>query len=1010
MGFRTNGQFVCPGCRAAIDKTPEISRAMAAGPVSVVVPKVPPEKRAKQATQQIRLPSKVKEDRPGPKAHKPAMESPRAAAGPGQTAPQIPVPHEQPKVTAVPARADAAKGHEVEEAGGPLASTGKEAKVAAQGEPAIIRPKKEYTKFFPPRTKEQPAPEKPAAVVPTATPRTVEGRDQQIPATAARPAPLEKPQGFPWMVPTRSVKKEELLPQTSPKQIPPSAIEKATLPSVATATTKKKSTDVIPALGGLKKIVPPVAAEVPRQAPVVAPVRAERPLNRVPDERPPTTAASVQEREGKPIEGAEIKPKANDQKPIREEKEAADSGPSWLDGFAKEHVAAIREPEVKPETGDIKSVEGETGNGAPDLASTEKDVSDWVAEEDDRAGESESEPDEGAEPDSADEFTDEALEAAEAEVSEGEQAGAEQAEGGEIWEEDDPGFGPSTLEAAVPHGTSKKGTDRIPQAAAAAAGAGSSQVSARVLRLADVISGAGMRETARGPLGAAWDWIEDHLPLLLVSGLLLTVGATVYGLWRSAEGKAISEVGFRTPADFQTYQKGMALVRRGKIREAAEVIRASAMRVSADHGLRSFYFELRAALGEQPSTSAEITELLKSNETGSATVARILTWESAWHNLDIDGRMRSVKILTKLGLFHRLPLAEREVRRALGDSAEAALGPRPAGLDGYRWDERFVKWYYLKAATGDNGARDRLIQWVRDPQTDRIRREAASLALLELDEPDAEKIVHDIWQQEQTRIEAINFRVTTSRALGIDGGKLPPEEVRRIRDWATKELGFSIARAFGLLYEHGVPAGLELLETTARNDGVYGFPAIAAVAELNRVLGGKALSRMAAIRDYWRSELTKLRSDPKEATSEVGQTFQKVMGRIIEAVTIEMARAGDPEAIKEVTAGLSSENDLDRVQAAFKLGERGLELAMPVLVAIAEGAEKPAASQEERKEAKRILLESGQNSAKAYLAGLLSDPDAAVRFGAASRLLELQVEAQPRAVPPADVAPAKTGQ
>jgi len=692
-----------------------------------------------------------------------------------------------------------------------------------------------------------------------------------------------------------------------------------------------------------------------------------------------------------------------------EEKQAADSGPSWLDGFAKEHVVATKVPELKPETDAPKSVEGESGNGASDLESTETDVSDWVAEEDDRAGESESEPDEEAEPDSADEFTDEELEAAGAEVFEGEQAGAEQTGEEEIGGEDDPRFGPSTLEAAVPHGASKKGTDRIPQAVAAVAGAGSSQVSARVLRLADVISGAGMRETPRGPLGAAWDWIEDHLPLLLVSGLLLTVGATVYGLWRAAKGKAISEVGFRTPADFQTYQKGMALVRRGKIREAAEVIRAPATRVSADLGLRSFYFELRAALGEQPSTPAEIKELLKSNETGSATVARILAWESAWHHPDIDGRMRSVKILTKLGLFHRLPLAEREVRRALGDSAEAALGPRPAGLDGYRWDERFVKWYYLKAATGDNGARDRLIQWVRDPQTDRIRREASSLALLELDEPDAEKIVHDIWQQEQTRIEAINFRVTTSRALGIDGGKLPPEEVRRIRDWATKELGFFIARAFGLLYEHGVPAGLELLETTARNDGVYGFPAIAAVAELNRVLGGKALSRMAAIREYWRSELAKLRSDPKEAASEVGQTFQKVMGRIIEAVTIEMARAGDPEAIKEVTAGLSSENDLDRVQAASKLGERGLELAMPVLVAIAEGAEKPAASQEERKEAKRILLENGQNSARAYLAGLLSDPDAAVRFGAASRLLELQVEAQPRAVPPADLTPAKTG-
>jgi len=578
-------------------------------------------------------------------------------------------------------------------------------------------------------------------------------------------------------------------------------------------------------------------------------------------------------------------------------------------------------------------------------------------------------------------------------------------------------FGPSTiaLPAAVPiriRATTRKKTDRIPQPGpsgngGALASAVPPEVSARALRLADAISGAGAKDSTRGPVGAVRDWIEDHLPLLLVTGLLLTVGATVFALWRSAEGKAISEVGFWTPADFQTFQKGMSMVRDGKLREAVDAIRASATRVSADPGLRTFYLELRAALGEAPSTTAEIGGLLQAREAGPGIAARILTWEAAWHHPNIDGRMRAADVLSRLGATHRLPLAEREIRRALGDSADAALGPRPGGLDGYRWDERFVRWYYLRAATGDNDARDRLIAWVKDPQTDRIRREAASLALLALDEPDAEKIVHDVWQ-EQMRIEAINFRVTTSRALGIDGGKLPPEEVRRIRDWATKEVGFSIARAFGLLYEHGIPSGLELLDTTARNDGVYGFPAMAAVAELNRVLGGKALGRMAAIREYWRAELEKLRADPKEAASEVGQTFQKVMGRIIEAVTIEMARAGDEAAAKEVTAGLSAENDFDKVQAALKLGERGLEVAMPMLVDIAKGAEKPVASQEEKKEVKRVLLEDGRGPvAKAYLEGLLQDADAATRFGAACRLLELHLEAQPKAVPPADLSPPK---
>lgn len=575
-------------------------------------------------------------------------------------------------------------------------------------------------------------------------------------------------------------------------------------------------------------------------------------------------------------------------------------------------------------------------------------------------------------------------------------------------------FGPSRIAGpvAVPVVGFRKKTDRITGAAPNGEGvvqqavALPPEVSARALRLADAISGAGAKESSRSRLGAVRDWIDDHLPLLLVTGLLVAVGITVFALWRSAEGKVISQAGFRTPADFQTFQKAMGLVKDGQIREALEAIRVHATRASADPGLRAFYFELRAALGEAPATPAEIGELLQSTEAGHATVARVLAWEAAWHHPDIDGRMRAVKALTQLGPAHRIPLAEREVRKALGDSADAALGPRPAGLDGYRWDERFVRWYYLRAATGDNDARDRLLQWVKDGQADRIRREAASLALLELDEPDAEKITHDVWQ-EAMRIEAINFRVTTSRALGIDGGKLPPEEVRRIRDWATKELGYSISRAFGLLYEHGIPAGLEHLETTARNDGVYGFPAIAAVAELNRVLGGKALGRMAAIRDYWKAELAKLQADPKEAASEVGQTFQKVIGRIIDAVTVEMARAGDAGAAAEVAAGLGAENDFDKVQAALKLGERGLEMAMPMLVDIAKGAGKPVAAQEERQEAQRVLLQDGTGAAKAYLEGLLADPEAAIRYDAASRLLELQLEARPKAVPAADLAPPK---
>ncbi len=574
-------------------------------------------------------------------------------------------------------------------------------------------------------------------------------------------------------------------------------------------------------------------------------------------------------------------------------------------------------------------------------------------------------------------------------------------------------FGPSTLAAPVivPVVGSRKvappPAPTFPPVAPSPAMSGAPpELSAKAMRLVSVTAGVTGRETNRGPLGAARDWIEDHLPLLLVSGLLFAVGVTVFALWRSAENKVITQAGFRSPADFETFQKAMTLVKEGDVRQALDAVRAPATRASADPGLRSFYFELRAALGEAPATPGEIGELLQSRAGDEATAARVLGWEAAWHHPDIDGRMRAVRALTQLGPAHRIPLAEREIRKALGESPEAALGARPAGLEGYRWDERFVRWHHLRAVTGDNEARERLLGWVNDGQAERIRREAASLALLELDEPDAQKIVQEVWG-EQMRIESINFRVTTSRALGIDGGKLSPEEVRRIRDWATKELGYSMAHAFGLLYEHGIPAGLELLETTARDDGVYGFPAMAAVAELNRVLGGKALGRMAAIRQYWSAELAKLKADPKEAASDVGQTFQKVIGRIIEAVSIEMARAGDGEVAKEVAAGLEAESDFDKVQAALKLGERGLELAMPMLVDIAKGAEKPAASRQERLEARRVLLEQGRGPAKEYLQTLLVDSEAATRFDAACRLLELQIEARPKAVPAMDLEPPK---
>lgn len=962
-----------------------------------------------------------------------------------------PAPVETPPKSQAEPKMEAPVPSKTEELVRPAVVVTTEEKPTPTGDISTPKPGKEYAKFFPDEIQRSSEAAKPQPAVL----RDQKAEPQKEPQLAvARQAQREKPQGFPWMVAPRGTKKDDLVPQAAaarPSEAEPEAEPEASLEPVKVVA--KKATDVIPALGGLKKnltaipveVVKPPApvamAEPSRHGEVKPPTRAPspdllpstKPASTPPPKTVPTaTVLKIKHEDIAPIlpeqsgekkqpstdlEVPPVKPKRPRKseflRTVQEEDELARLGPAWIEGFAAVWVVGRPPAREASEAGAPEVGIGEP----PDLASPEKEVSDGVAEDGQSPGGEQDEPaqekgesgDEalaGSVKDADDAGADQSEDEAET-AEEGESADAEQAE-----EEDESRFGPSTIasHAAVPNGVSKKETDRISDAPAGPMPGDSSQVSARVLRLADVISGAGARSEPSGPLGAIWEWIEDHLPLLLVTSLLLTVGVTVYALWRSAEGKAISEAGFRTTADFQTYQKGVALVRRGKIREAVEMIRTPATRVSADPGLRSFYFELRAAQGDQPSTPAEIGELLKSGEKGGAEVARILVWESAWHHPDIDGRMRSVKVLTRLGLVHRLPLAEREVRRALGESAEAALGPRPAGLDGYRWDERFVRWYYLKAATGDNSARDHLIQWIKDPHTDRIRKEAASIALLELDEPDAEKIVHDVWQQEQTRIEAINFRVTTSRALGIDGGKLPPEEVRRIREWATKELGFLIARAFGLLYEHGIPTGLELLETTARHDGVYGFPAMAAVAELNRVLGGKALARMSAIRDYWRSELDKLRADPKEAASEAGQTFQKVMGRIIEAVTIEMARAGDGNAIKEVTAGLSSDNDFEKVQAALKLGERGLELAMPVLVPIAQGTEKPTAAQEERKEAKRIVIENGQGPvARAYLESLLPDPDAAVRFGAATRILELKVEAEPKAMPTAEPAPSKTG-
>ncbi|MCC6353968.1 MAG: hypothetical protein IT577_08780 [Verrucomicrobiae bacterium] len=1154
MGFRANGQFVCPGCRAAVDKTPEPPRGTEPGPVAVVLPKAPPEKRSKQETQHITLPTRhpigvtgklgasgvlphgppavsrpipgatvdaagVVGPRPPDPVVSPVAFSPEVKAAlsrslpdtvrmtrpapyqssapaptvvPGGTpqAPIVPPPPVRPKAQAVPpamakvpgvgAPAPAPPGQRQDSGRGPFASSARRpAAISIEEGVAKAGPKpgKEYAKFLheKPETKTAVPDEKSLHLPPS-------GPGWRAPATkpaevdravVARPPVREAPQGFPWMVPNRAEKPEARAPVVGPPiTLPPAFTDRAAI------AESKKRTDVIPirveGKGVGPEVSPPPAAQKEDERPIAGPepdavtsgaAVADTPAGAAGEslgegadeagaaevaragdlevpERGETQAAGTDEPEEEPaVEVAEeLATSASD-----EEEAEPPLEPSWLEAFAKDSVAAVKLAEP--------SAPNEAAAPAAPVQEAPEEVA-GVDETEPAAAEPALEEAEAVVPTLADD-----AEAPEEAREEDASAGAAVADAREEIEVPavaaiEPialavpvprpravsggavpppffrpapgfvappagppgaeGFGPSTIAGPnvvpVPVIAFRKKTDRIapvvPVAEMPQAVAVPPEVSARALRLAEAISGSSAKEPSRGPMGAVRDWIEDRLPVLLVMGLLAAVGLTVFALWRSAEGKVISQAGFQTPADFQTFQKAMAHVKEGKLREALEAVRVPATRASADPGLRAFYFELRAALGEAPATPTEIAELLQSKEAGHATVARVLAWEAAWHHPDIDGRMRAVRALTQLGPGHRIPLAEREVRKALGDSADAALGPRPAGLDGYRWDERFVRWYHLRAVTGDNDARDRLIQWVKDGQTDRIRREAASLALLELDEPDAEKIAHDVWQ-EQMRIEAINFRVTTSRALGIDGGKLAPEEVRRIRDWATKELGYSIARAFGLLYEQGIVAGLELLESTSRNDGVYGFPAIAAVAELNRVLGGKALGRMAAIRDYWRAELAKLKADPKEASSDVGQTFQKVIGRIIEAVTIEMARAGDAEALKEVTAGLGAENDFDKVQAALKLGERGLDVAMPLLVDIARGAEKPVASKEERGEARRVLLAKGGGVARGYLDGLLADPETAIRFDAACRLLELQVEAQPKAVPAADLAPPK---
>jgi hypothetical protein len=53
------------------------------------------------------------------------------------------------------------------------------------------------------------------------------------------------------------------------------------------------------------------------------------------------------------------------------------------------------------------------------------------------------------------------------------------------------------------------------------------------------------------------------------------------------------------------------------------------------------------------------------------------------------------------------------------------------------------------------------------------------------------------------------------------------------------------------------------------------------------------------------------------------------------------------------------------------------------------------------------LLEQGRGPAKEYLQSLLVDSESATRFDAACRLLELQIEARPKAVPATDLEPPK---
>jgi ribosomal protein S27E len=477
------------------------------------------------------------------------------------------------------------------------------------------------------------------------------------------------------------------------------------------------------------------------------------------------------------------------------------------------------------------------------------------------------------------------------------------------------------------------------------------------------------------------------LPWMMGFLLLLLACAGIGGGWYYVRHEKMSKNGFSQWQDFLVYQGARQLLDSGDTAGALSRMELRCGDPLADDALRAFYTELAVASGRDPLSLPEISLLIRNRRLSTEGTSRILLWEAARQGSP-EVRMDAIAALIELRSARVMEPLGRFLEPLLGQQPNDVLGARPDGLAGYEWDIAATRWQALRVRLGDTSAAYTLRRWGAPAEPNRVRREAAIIETLRLGDEAARSSALEMFSDVTTAIE---FRVDVADRLGLGETSGPLRD--QIRSWATKGLGETIAKTYGLVFSQGDPKGLVRLETALRAGSLYGYLATAAAAELVDIRGTSATQALTDAKIYWSQELARLQGEAATSSADENSTLQQIARTVIQGLDLQMARAGDATQRTRFTRELDSATSFEQVRLALLWGEQGLESARSVLVHIADGgnAELPV-SMEERERAMRLLLKTAPKELHSFLESALTRASAEHRYRAALRLFTLARE------------------